>query len=381
MRTPTILLTLTVLCLGCGQQADGPPASTGDGPPALSTQPQQTTPPEASGSTDEASTEKADAVEVQDKEPSDPSASKSMPHGAGQDLHHMMQDQLAELREKLKDEDPEVRMKIVEGVWRMGKMATWAAPALGEVSNDEDVRVRSRVMLALLEMEKIDPEGELVMPALLEALKDESPVVRSEAVNALAPKGTEVMPQLVQLLENDKEGSVRAAAARALGPIGSAALPTLVKALEGDEDEAVRASAAGALAQMGPEAKPAMPALVAAIRDEKRGVRLAAANALVQIGADAVADLTEALNSDDTGTQLVAARALGQMGTDGFPALVEALENGNMFAKFQAASVLGFMGAGANDAIPALEKLLDDSDRSVQTAAAEALKKIRQADE
>ena len=60
-------------------------------------------------------------------------------------------------------------------------------------------------------------------------------------------------------------------------------IPALIRALE-DEDPDVRSAAVVALGEIGPGAADAVPALLLALEDEDPGVRSAAANALEQIG-------------------------------------------------------------------------------------------------
>ncbi|MBX7168553.1 MAG: HEAT repeat domain-containing protein [Pirellulales bacterium] len=90
-------------------------------------------------------------------------------------------------------------------------------------------------------------------------------------------------PLLVGLGAPPPERGVNEAASDALGRIGEAAIPALLEALR-DPDPLVRAEAVRALARMGPEAEPALDALIAALQDGDKGVRRAAAGAIGQIG-------------------------------------------------------------------------------------------------
>lgn len=72
-------------------------------------------------------------------------------------------------------------------------------------------------------------------------------------------------------------------AADALARIGPTAVPALMKALQ-DADPKVRTRAAQAFARMGPEASDAVPALTRALADKDPDVRRYAARALGQIG-------------------------------------------------------------------------------------------------
>src|SRR5439155_8038 len=107
-----------------------------------------------------------------------------------------------------------------------------------------------------------------------------------------------------------------------------------------------RGRAAEALGRIGPAAKEAVPALARAMKDKDEvSVRAAAAEALGRVGAAAVPELIEALKGKDAGQRALAAGALGRI------------------------------GPGAKEAVPALEKVLDD--KTIAEPARKAIAKIR----
>ncbi len=86
----------------------------------------------------------------------------------------------------------------------------------------------------------------------------------------------------------DQEEGVRASAVEALRKIGadpSVVVPALIEVLK-DRDASVRRSVAGTLGQLAP-AKAAVPALTEALKDEDAEVRQEAARALKQIDPEA----------------------------------------------------------------------------------------------
>jgi HEAT repeat protein len=95
----------------------------------------------------------------------------------------------------------------------------------------------------------------------IEALKDESFVLRVTAARALAGARPEEAAQAVVALSialRDREAGVRDAAAEALGVLGPAArgaLPALLKRLS-DENPFVRATAAAAVEKIDPQPMP-----------------------------------------------------------------------------------------------------------------------------
>ena len=115
----------------------------------------------------------------------------------------------------------------------------------------EEARVK-RYREVLRRLKKLDQPAEAAEPpALIAALKDQVPSVRSSAALALGQ----------------------------IGLAGEGVVPALIAALA-DADPRVRSSAALALGQVGPAAGGVMPALIAALADNDPGVRSSAAAAV-----------------------------------------------------------------------------------------------------
>ena len=92
---------------------------------------------------------------------------------------------------------------------------------------------------------------------------------------------------------------MRRAAADALGKVGPAAVPALIEALR-DNSSYVRWAAVAVLGEMSTTAADAVPPLIEALRGDDKDVRWAAVGALGKVGpaaADAVPALIEALVS------------------------------------------------------------------------------------
>jgi len=116
---------------------------------------------------------------------------------------------------------------------------------------------------------------------LLRAFGAELPDERLAAAKALAAKGPEVVPRLIQAL-GDRDWRVRRSATDALAALKADAKPAvaaLTKALK-DKDAWVRAGAAVALGRIGPEAKEGAPALAEAAVDGDLWVRKCALESL-----------------------------------------------------------------------------------------------------
>jgi HEAT repeat protein len=298
----------------------------------------------------------------------------------------------------------------VWGAWRAaGRLdgAVEGKPLLQKLARDlkgdgEDVERASR---ALRELGEVAARHSEVIPALLEALKDEDDFVRRSAAAALGRLGeiaaqrADVIPALLGALR-DEDPWVRASAAEALGRLGEAAtqhpgvIPALLEALK-DEDDFLRWSAAAALGRLGEIAAQhpeVIPALLEALRDEHDFVRWNAAEALGRLG-DAAAQrpgvipaLLEALRDESVFVRVPAAGALCKLGETAaqcpevIPALLELLRDEDDFVREWAADALGTLGeTAAQRLIPALLEALKNEDHSVRWSAAEALGRLGEA--
>lgn len=152
-------------------------------------------------------------------------------------------------------------------------------------------------------------------PDLLIALKSPNMQVRLSAIDALESMGESAVPALIQALK-DSDPAVRSGSASALGhirPTTSAMIAALIEALR-DDSEGVCHSAGYALGAIGPEARAAIPSLIRALRHPSAKVRDGAGWALGHIGPearDAIPFLVEA--QGDPATQWRATWALGKI--------------------------------------------------------------------
>jgi HEAT repeat protein len=219
-------------------------------------------------------------------------------------------------RKALTDSDPKTQMETHQALKDGGRSAL---PVLVEVLRKDD-RAEARWRAADL-LGQIGPEARESSPAmaaLVAALRDRDPYVRTVAATALAsigPAGPDALPPLRDML-NDGE---RVPALRALARYGAEAAPAIPRAIEllDDDDSEVRWNAARTLGKIGPAAREAVPALVAALKDDDALVREHAAEALGDIGPDAknaVLPLMAVLKDPDARVRRDAVRSLGQIG-------------------------------------------------------------------
>ena len=284
----------------------------------------------------------------------------------------------------LKSESAEVRGEAVVGLGRAGSLAMPALIKL--VAGFATAGDSAAQGAAALEM--MGPQAQPAVAVLVKALqaKDEQVVVH--AAGALGAIGSGVLraggdspiPQLRKLLAKGSV-SIRAHVASALGDIGpgaAAAVDDLAKALQ-DRDESVRRESAEALGNIGRAAKSAIPDLLKALGDEKRSVSMHAGWALGRIGSEAVPLLVETLS--DPRRRFAAVVVLSDIGEAAQPAagaLTALLAEPKLGQELRREIVLALahIGPGARDAVPALLKILEDDDATLQVGAAWALSKM-----
>jgi len=220
------------------------------------------------------------------------------------------------LVDALQDEDPEVRQKVAESSILTHYVGRAAVPALIELLNDEDARLRrwgatppihgakgqTPALFCVLRQSQTSTKSTLrgnrkLAAALNAALRDEDEVIRFYAASALDPyglrrergeveegSGGKPLSFWIKHLKH-KDPNVRLWAAYHVGSKDKAAVPVLIELLK-HKDPAIREWAASTLRQIGPDAKEAVPALVQALADKQQGVgvRRAAIWALARIG-------------------------------------------------------------------------------------------------
>lgn len=217
---------------------------------------------------------------------------------------------VAELVEKLDDEDASVRAGAAEALVKLGPKAKGAVPALVKALGDKDERVLKPAGRALIEI------GPPAIPALVNALGEKDSVRPGVATAVLGRMGPPAVPALVRALGEKDDYRTQFLVTTALGVIGPAAVRGLTEAL-GAPDPGLRERAAHALAMIcDPDAEEAVPALVKALEDKNPKVRMTAASALGGIGSaarEAIPALERALQDKDENVRACAAVALKEI--------------------------------------------------------------------
>lgn len=235
------------------------------------------------------------------------------------------------------------------------------------------------------------------------------------ALGKLGSRANAELPQLLKLLQGDKDAAVRETAAWAVGEVckgnrgaaeGGTVLPALTQAVAKDPDPLVRRSAAVALGNVGldvealeeglkdtnqtirkgaeqllKQVKAAQGALEQCLTDGNPAVRQNAAWALGQLKADSVTPLRQMLRKEDDTTVLRdTAKAVGQLGDKGHAALPELLlatQHKNTEVKKAAlGSLVLLVNSEDKEAYGPLQQALQDGNEEVRSNAAIALANI-----
>lgn len=294
----------------------------------------------------------------------------------------------------------------------LAQLGPAAVPALTRALWDEDDRTRA---LALYALRGMGVSARPVIPSLIEMLKDDKPMFRRLAAEALAGTGARpacaallpmlrdedvgvresvaagllhldveakvILPVLTAWLKAKEAGDRRMAAVALcrLGREAAPAVPDLVKAMR-DEDAQVRAAAVRSLGAVGPAALEAVPALTAALEDEKwSDDRIAVAEALARVGPNPdVAASVKRWLKDGGPRRVEAARLLWRIdrSPEAVTALAEVLRSGEAGDRRSAAEALRQIGPGAKAALPDLAASLKEKDFVLRASAVRALGRL-----
>lgn len=230
---------------------------------------------------------------------------------------------------------------------------------------------------------EIGPDAAEAVPALTEALSDERPETRREAVLALGHIGAASGPAAAKIasLTKDTDAGTRAAVIWTLVMSGAPAadIVAAAKPLTSDSDELVRLVAAWAVTKHQPDDTAGRTAAVelflTALQGENPRLRAVAARSLVDLRTGDLR-VAEAL-VDAMGDEAVAGvvhQALAEMKADAVPRLIKALERPKL--RGYAVATLGRLGPAAADSIKNLLPLTNDSDRRIRIVTLQSLAMI-----
>jgi HEAT repeat protein len=233
-----------------------------------------------------------------------------------------VQDSVLLMTRLLSDREGIVRYRAAEALGRIGPDAKAAIPKLLEIIEDPTTWETRLAVCAALGAIAVDEKNQLAPPvavqsALFKRLSDSASRVRLAAIQSLTflgkpadPKHNEnLIKALGQVAQRDPDATVRIWAVMAImgcGEITEPLVTEIAKMLKHKEMSA-RIQATQALATLGPKAKTSVPALVAALDDRQDLVVLHTMMALARMelwGGPAVPALQKIANDSKRGEVL-----------------------------------------------------------------------------
>jgi HEAT repeat protein len=203
--------------------------------------------------------------------------------------------------------------------WGLSRMGEPGLQQLLELSKSGDRRVQEAVIPAL--GWAANPKG---APPALQALKDKDPGLRATAAWALGRMGGKQAVAALAAALQDEVADVRLDAVIGLGRIGQPALQELIGAMT-NRDASVRQRAAAGLERLRNPAS--VPALIAGMKDTDREVRWWCMHALEEWGDEQTVEVLAAMLGDEDGEfQFRAEKGLVRIGSPAVPALMSALK-------------------------------------------------------
>ena len=272
-------------------------------------------------------------------------------------------EQVQALVKDLASPDPEVREKAIDALAEFGHHASNAVPGLVKALGDDVSSVRFSAELALGEI------GPAAAPHLIPLVRSDKARLREGAVRALnliRPYPPAATPALIQAL-GDGDPVVRSIAASTLatGKV-KAALPGLLKMAKSDPDPETSRGVFFDIGIYGPDAGSVIPGLIEILEDP---------DAHHPFRVDRVAPSSV---SALTPNALLAAETLAQIGPKAAPPLANTFTNPNAHrsARLYAGFALGQLGEKVaelrEEAVPIVESvvgLIADPDEGVQDQA------------
>ena len=223
-------------------------------------------------------------------------------------------------RHAIHDEDEEVRITAVSGLWECEERSL-IDPLIRLMNDDEVERVRAAAAQAVGRFAMLAETGKLldrdhgkIADALLAVIdaEGETVEVRRRAIEAVAPMSLPRVPEAIMEAYDDGDLQLKASAIFAMGVnCDPKWIPVLLTELDSRDSELCY-EAVGALSEVGDE--DVVPRLVQLLRDPDSQVQAAAVSAIGSIGGPvAKTALTHALQHADTRVQELAEATLRSM--------------------------------------------------------------------
>ncbi|MGM0510159.1 MAG: HEAT repeat domain-containing protein [Thermoplasmatota archaeon] len=287
---------------------------------------------------------------------------------AGNSVHDAKEgEDLDSLHDYLKNGDIEEKMDSAKALGVLGYEESRSH--LIEALEDDSALVRANAALALGQI-----GGKEVVDHILEVLKDDSWEVRHDAVIALGEVGGEkAVKGLAELLEEEEEFEIKEKTIYSLGKIGD---KEAVEVMEGfiDEEE-LHQTLARSLCSIDDEV--AEEPLIRLFEEGDRDTRMIVVEGLGAMErSDVILDtLYEGLKDDIWRVREESAKALGRSGDENtVEKLLDLLDDENSYVVEACLKSVGKLGDGS--VVDEISEKLDDQEASIRIASAEALGEI-----
>lgn len=288
------------------------------------------------------------------------------------------------LIEALKDTSPKVRSAAAEALGAFPKDDN-AFSALLLAHKDPAIEVRRSTVLSLGRLSQGDANVEGL---LRQTLTDEDPMLRSNALVALALMGKydeADLPQIATALASSSESTAKAAA-RALGAIGvekpDKTLPLLMKALD-DQDSNAAKHALPALRKMKKDAAPALPKIAAMFAGSDAATRsdvLDTVAALDEKGDYSLPIFVKSLESSDAIDRkeaLIGLLKFKSSWREFIAPLIGMLDDPEVENRMVVVGILKGIANESDQAASALTSMTSDADIRVKNSAISALSQLK----
>ena len=284
------------------------------------------------------------------------------------------------IEDLLKDKSAKVRAHAALALGAIGSAAKDSAPALAELLKDPDDTVRRTALRAI---RAIHPGPKVMIPICTKLLEDPDPAIRGRILNAIAERGVEAVPGLIEGLKDDKAAFWALIVLREIGPAAKDAVPAITEKLK-DKRPEIRREAVLTLGALGEAAAPAVPQIAALLSDEHAGTAATfVLGELGQISKEAEATVRTNAKSDNLLLSTASLWALArvhpedkELRRDATETLVARLKDKDAFVRVAAARALAALPPAPEITAPIWEKAMKDADETTMRHAMDALAQL-----
>ena len=281
------------------------------------------------------------------------------------------------IEELLKDPSALVRSHAALALGQIGTAAKDSVPALAELVKDTDDNVRRSAVRAIM---SIHPGPAVMIPICTRLLEDPDPAIRARILNAIAERGEEAVPALIEALKDEKAAYWALLILRDIGPAAKGAVPAIAEKLK-DKKAEIRREAALTLGAMGDAATPVVPQIAALLSDEHAAPAATfVLGQLKQISKEDEAKICANAESKDAMLSPVSLWALSRVHPDDkelrvktAEALIARLKDANPFVRKAAALAMASLPPAPEIVAPLWEKAMKDADETTVRNAMDAI--------